>query len=184
MGDSGTDEDEFRDAETSFTSAQSQSSGSDKGDRLMTLMNVTLFNASLIEQAKTEPRVNEAGGGRQQAQNPGVNIITVPMTTTLIRVTLLGFALYQSKFLRMFACLVFLGVFLLSVWLLTRQADVESTSATPTARATTTFAPFEPSDTPPDAANKTLLLVDIDALSLIGDMTVSNHVLDIDSFPD
>ncbi|KAK8782694.1 hypothetical protein V5799_015965 [Amblyomma americanum] len=100
MGDSGTDEDEFRDAETSFTSAQSQSSGSDKGDRLMTLMNVTLFNASLIEQAKTEPRVYEAGGGRQQAQNPGVNIITVPMTTTLIRVTLLGFALYQSKFLR------------------------------------------------------------------------------------
>ncbi|KAK8782693.1 hypothetical protein V5799_015964 [Amblyomma americanum] len=110
----------------------------------------------------------------------------MPVTAAVVRTALIGVSIYQSKALRQCVCVALLFLILLILWLILRMA-YSGPSSTQAATTTTTISvdiydPITDATEKPDGVNRTMLLYDIDALSLLNDMTVPNHVLDIDSF--
>ncbi|KAL3192105.1 hypothetical protein MRX96_059308 [Rhipicephalus microplus] len=109
------------------------------------------------------------------------------VTATVVRTALFGVSIYQSKVLRQ--CASFLALFLLFLllWLLIYVATSKSGKKTSITATTETSIPdFDTTKatTKGTPANDTLLLDGFEALSLLSEMTVPNHVLDIDSFPE
>ncbi|KAL3192103.1 hypothetical protein MRX96_059306 [Rhipicephalus microplus] len=86
-------------------------------------------------------------------------------------------------------CASFLALFLLFIllWLLIYVATSKSGKKTSITATTETSIPdFDTTKatTKGTPANDTVLLDGFEALSLLSEMTVPNHVLDIDSFPE
>ncbi|XP_065289976.1 uncharacterized protein [Dermacentor albipictus] len=126
-----------------------------------------------------------------KGQKPGNFVMA-----TVLRIALVGVLIYQSKAVRQCVCLSIPFLLLLLVWLLIWLAMPKAEKmTTTTASAETSIVAFDTTTksddekrggqtTKSEAANETALLDGFDALSLLSDMTVPNHVLDIDSFPE
>ncbi|XP_065289977.1 uncharacterized protein [Dermacentor albipictus] len=173
----------------------------EKGMTTMMTMNMSALYAD-HKTADHTVALSEDRRGRQ----PGAIV-----TATVLRTALVGVSIYQSKALRQCASISLLFLLLLLLWLFTWLATGKSgKTTTATASSETSIVAFDTTHVPisneaidithastsneaidtthaatsHEATNGTLPLDVFETLSLLNDMTVPNHVLDIDSFPE
>ncbi|XP_050043933.1 uncharacterized protein [Dermacentor andersoni] len=164
----------------------------DAQERGMTTM-MTMNISTLYSDHKSADQTAALSEERRSRQ-PGAIV-----TATVVRTALVGVSIYQSKALRQCGSFSILFLLLLLLWLFTWLATGKSgRTTTATASAETSIVAFDTTHAPisneaidtthaptsNEATNGTVLLDGFETLSLLNDMTVPNHVLDIDSFPE
>ncbi|XP_037509317.1 uncharacterized protein LOC119386037 [Rhipicephalus sanguineus] len=152
---------------------------SDPQEGTMMTMNMSTMYAT---EQRTRMLHDRSDSDAAKGLQPGAIV-----TATVVRTALVGVSLYQSKVLRQCASFLALFLLVLLLWLLIYVATSKSGKKTSIPATTeTSITDFDTTKTTNKGtpANETVLLDGFEALSLLSEMTVPNHVLDIDSFPE